>query len=403
MLLVDELEVKELHKARIACAYVFSPQLAKCDEFLKNLNLDTLKQAYRKKAKEYHPDLHRHEKKETANKRKEYFLKLQDSYELLSSYFQEKTQTFSKKGNKKGEIIAIGGAKGGIGKSIFSANLGVFLSNQGLRTVVVDLDLGGANLHLYVGETFLDWNINDFLNKRAQSLEEIMIKSKYGPLLIGGDSSQLGSTNINYLVKLKLLKAIKNIDADYVIIDLGGDTSYNILDFFLLADHGIIMTTCDPASYLDAYNFIKTALYRKLNRLFSSESKFRSRKDGKLEQLINKATMSTNGLNVTTIEELIKRVKKNLPWNLPILSEVISTFKPYLIFNRVPNNFDVIQVVNRIKEVSLKMLSIDVGYLGSLPYQPEIELSARNLVPIVSRYPDGNLTRNISSIVEYLL
>lgn len=41
------------------------------------------------------------------------------------------------------------------------------------------------------------------------------------------------------------------------IMDLGGDTSYNVIDLFLAADTGFVLTTCDPASYLDAYSFIK--------------------------------------------------------------------------------------------------------------------------------------------------
>jgi len=227
MILIDDLKAAELHKARIACAYIFSPQLAKSNEFLKSLSFDTLKKAYRKKTKKYHPDFYSHEHGEMAKKRSERFIKIQESYEILSSHFYKNIQTVPKKGDSKGKIIAIGGAKGGIGKSLFAANLGVFLSNKGLRTVVVDLDLGGANLHLYLGERFINININDFLKKRVPSLQQAMINTKYGPSLIGGDSSQLGAANIKFTQKIKLLKAIKNIDADYIIIDLGGDTSYN--------------------------------------------------------------------------------------------------------------------------------------------------------------------------------
>jgi flagellar biosynthesis protein FlhG len=75
--------------------------------------------------------------------------------------------------------------------------------------------------------------------------------------------------------KLKLLRALKTIDADYVILDLGGDTTYNILDFYLAADQGLVLTTCEPASYLDAYGFIKMSLHRKLIRLFGPESAYR--------------------------------------------------------------------------------------------------------------------------------
>jgi len=403
MLPIDELEDTELHMIRIACAYLFSPPLSRDDGFLRSLKLETVKNAFREKAKRYHPDLHGHEQEEMINRRRERFIKIRESYINLVSNFQKQAQPFSEKGARQGKIIAVGGAKGGIGKSIFAANLGVLLSSMELRTVVADLDLGGANLHLYLGETFLKWSINDFLNKRAPTLQKIMIRSRYGPQLIGGDSSQLGASNINFSRKLKLLKAIKNIDANYVIIDLGGDTSYDIIDFFLAADYAIVMTTCDPASYLDAYNFIKVALYRKLNRLFGLESAFSDRKDSDLERLIYEATMSTNGSNVESIEELMERVRKQQPQNLPLVSEAISTFNPYLIVNRVSHNSNAIQIVKRIQQVSRERLSIDVTYLGSLPYQSEIESSARDLVPIVAKYPKANLAKEMSRIIEKLL
>jgi flagellar biosynthesis protein FlhG len=312
-------------------------------------------------------------------------------------------QSISENANTKGKIIAIGGAKGGIGKSLFAANLGVFLSNKGLRTVVVDLDLGGANLHLYLGETFINININDFLNKRVSTLQQTMINTKYGPLLIGGDSSQLGAANIHFTRKLKLMRAIKNLDADFIILDLGGDTSYNIIDFFLLADHGIVMTTCDPASYLDAYNFIKIALYRRLNRLFGSESKYKEQKDSDLEQIIREATMPANGSEIEKIEDLVEKVKRQLPRSLPVLNEALSTLKPYLVINRVPQNINVSKIVKRIQEVSSKMLSLKVRHLESIPYQPEIEASAINLVPIVANPANCDLERKINDIVEYLI
>ncbi|RPH49287.1 MAG: hypothetical protein EHM85_14395 [Desulfobacteraceae bacterium] len=403
MIPIDELQFAEQQKARIACAYLFSSKLARSDTFLKQLDFGTLKKSYLKKAKMYHPDLYRHEQKEIIDKKTERFIKIRESYVLLSSFFEEKNHVIPEKNIRNGKIIAIGGAKGGIGKSLYTANLGVFLSNKGFKTVVVDLDLGGANLHLYLGETFIKCNINDFINNKVSSLQKTIIPTKYGPYLIGGDSSQLGAANINYMRKLKLMNAIKKIDADYIIIDLGGDTSYNIIDFFLLADHGIVMTTCDPASYVDAYNFIKTALYRKLNRLFGPESKHTDQKDHDLEQLIRKATMPANVSKFVKIENLVEEVKREMPQSLPVLSEAILTFNPNLVVNRVPPNFNVSQIVDRIREVATKMLSISVRYLGCISYQAEIEISARNLVPVVSKSANCDLTKNLSQITETLL
>lgn len=403
MLGIDGLNGNDIDRVRTACAYLFSPQLAKNDRFLKGLDLQTVKMAFREKAKRYHPDLHRHEQPEIIDRRQERFVKIKQSYEALACRLERTVQPLYQENIRQRKIVAVGGAKGGTGKTMFVANLGVLLASTGQKTVVADLDLGGANLHLYFGETFLKSNINDFLNKKTPTLEGIMTRSKYGPLLIGGDSSQLGTANIGFSRKLKLLKAIKQLDADYVIIDLGGDTSYNTIDFFLAADHRIVMTTCDPASYLDAYSFIKVALYRKLDRLFCSESKFRDRKDNELEELIREAITSSNGSRVKTMSELIERVKERQSHKLSLLSEAMSSFKPNLIVNRVRDNSNVTQVIERIQQVSRKMLSIEVGFPGTLPYQSKIESSARDLVPIVARYPKGDVAKRMSRIAENLL
>ena len=187
----------------------------------------------------------------------------------------------------------------------------MFLSTKGFKTVIIDLDLGGANVHLYLGKSFLlKQNINDFLKKRVNTLEEIKVKSDYGPYLIGGSSSELGTANIEFMKKMRLIKAIGNIDADYIILDLGGDMSLNSLDFFLQADYGIVVTTPESASYMSSYHFIKEALYRKLRRLFGPESKFRSERDIDLEKFIHKTTLSSDTLKMNTIEEFMDKVRK---------------------------------------------------------------------------------------------
>ena len=338
-----------------------------------------------------------------AKKRSERFINIHNSYKTLNAYLYNDTQTLPKRHTDKGKIIAIGGAKGGIGKSLFAANLGVLLSNRGLKTVVVDLDLGGANLHLYLGEKYIHKNINYFLAKKVSSLQETITHTKYGPLLIGGDSSQLGAANISFMQKLKLLKAIQNIDADYIIIDLGGDTSYNIIDFFLAADHGIVMTSCDPASYLYAYCFIKTALYRRLNRLFGPESKRKYPKDDNLKQLIHEFTMSENPSRIDRIEYFVKKTQRELPRSLPVLSEAIATFNPCLVVNKVPSNIKEAPIVKRIQDVSTKMLSVNIRYFGSIPYHLDIEQSASSLVPAVATDSSGILSKKMNQIIDHLL
>ncbi len=396
MLPIFELSASEIDAIRTACAYLFSPNLARSDEFINTLSHASIRNAFVKKAKQYHPDRHRHEPEGDVKRRKERFVKIKESYEALESYALE---------DRKGavctrQIIAVGGAKGGIGKSIFAANLGILLSSRGKRTVLVDLDLGGANLHLYLGKTHLEHTINDFLANRVPTLKEIMVPTGYGVYLIGGDSSELGAANINFARKLKLLKYVRAIDADYVIVDLGGDTSYNVIDFFLAADHGIILTTCDPASYLDAYNFIKVALYRKLNRLFGPESAPNVRKDKDLIQVIQEATLPSSENPVKNVSELVERIRREQPSNLSLITDLLESFSPCLAVNMATGDSSVNDVVYRIQEVAGRMLSTHVKYLGSLPYESEVRRSAADLVPILARNRKGAFSERLGQIID---
>ena len=92
------------------------------------------------------------------------------------------------KTNKK--IIAVGGAKGGVGKSMLAANLAVGLALLGQKVVLADLDLGGADVHLYAGVKSLAKTWNDFLDKKVDSIKDILTPTVFkGLSLIGGDSS----------------------------------------------------------------------------------------------------------------------------------------------------------------------------------------------------------------------
>ena len=126
-----------------------------------------------------------------------------------------------KKTSKK--IIAVGGAKGGVGKSMLSANLAVGLALLGQKVVLADLDLGGADVHLYTGVKSLAKTWNDFLDKKVDAIEDILTPTAFkGLSLIGGDSSKLGSANLPYSQKLKIMRHLKELETDFLVVDLGG-------------------------------------------------------------------------------------------------------------------------------------------------------------------------------------
>jgi len=333
-----------------------------------------------------------------------YIMSKYNAHEFLTSRQLTQMELGFKKEISKKKIIAVAGAKGGVGKSVFAANLAVYLSTKGFRTVIVDLDLGGANVHLYLGKSFLlKKSINDFLRRRVDSLKDIEVKSDYGPYLIGGGNSELGTANIEFKKKMRLIKAIGNIEADYIILDLGGGMSLNSLDFYLQAHHGIVIATPESASYMSSYHFIREALYRKLRRLFGPESKFRNERDIDLEKLIYKMTQSTESLESNTIEGLVEKVRQVRPDSLKLINQALSDIHPGLVLNKVPQFSNIHHVPSMIQEVSKKWLSKEVVYLGQISAQIEIEASVLDQVPVIARYPHGRMAIEMENIVNNLL
>ena len=400
-MIVNSLETDKLREIKAACACLFSQAAAENERFLETLEIDMVKRAYRRNARVHHPDMKGQQNVNAVTSDR--FLAIQQAYEVLINYLEERNP-LTGAALSRGKIIAVGGAKGGIGKSVITANLGIHLATLGLKTVLVDLDLGGSNLHLYLGyRSILQHTINDFLKKRVDSLEDVMIQSDHGPILIGGDSSELGSANIDFMKKMKLIKAINSINADCVILDLGGDTSYNILDFFLQADHGVVVTTRDSASYIGAYHFLKAAMYRKLNRLSGMESRSGEGRNAELANFIHEATMSDSGQGTKTINELIAVTREEHPEYLSTVMKAVWGFNPYLIVNRVPQGIGPEEVAGKIQNVTKRWLTKEVRLLGSIGRHPDVEKSAIDLVPAIVRYPRGAFAMEISTIAKRLL
>ncbi len=164
-------------------------------------------------------------------------------------------------------IWAIGGGKGGVGKSVVTANLAVAIARSGARVAIVDADLGGANLHTIIGVPSPKRNLSDFISRRVSSLAEVMTPTPIDNLwLISGAKAVLETANPNYGQKNKILRNIAKLDVDHVFLDLGAGTAFNVLDFFLVARKGVLVVVPEATSVENAYFFIKAAYFRKLKR-----------------------------------------------------------------------------------------------------------------------------------------
>jgi len=193
------------------------------------------------------------------------------------------------------EIWAIGGGKGGVGKSFVATNLAVCMARQGRRVVVVDGDLGGANLDTLFGCPRPTRTLSDFLDRRVERLADIAMPTGVeGLALVAGDSDTLGSANPAHAQKLKLIRHLRAMPCDLVIVDLGAGTSFNTLDLYLAADVGVVVTTAEPTSVQNAFAFIKTATLRALEQ--RTGVKRREHDDGSLRRVATESASARAAL-----------------------------------------------------------------------------------------------------------
>jgi len=269
---------------------------------------------------------------------------------------------------------AVGGGKGGVGKSIVSLNLAYWLAKLGHQVILVDADLGGANLHTLLGIKFVNHTLADYLNKKVNSLDKITIDTPVNGLqLICGASDIVGLANPKYTQKMKLMRALQELQADHLILDLGAGTDYNTLDFFLYCHFKIAVLTPQPTALQNGYGFIKSALYRAINKAFARNTR--------LEPLIKRATDQNSVEPISSIDELITAFTEVAPEYGTRLEKILSDFHLYLITNMVKTNKDrkTAEIIQTVIKKYLKMKNITL--LGNIPYDQQIEECVSRMTP----------------------
>ncbi|MGA7144688.1 MAG: P-loop NTPase [Desulfobacterales bacterium] len=286
------------------------------------------------------------------------------------------------------KIYPIGGGKGGVGKSFITANLGALIAKWGKKVVIIDLDLGASNLHTLLGMQSPSIGLNSFLNKTIHDLENAAVSTSIPNLfLISSFHCYMEIANLFYAHKMKIIEAIKKLSFDYVFLDLGPGTNFNMLDFFLTSKEGILICTPEPTSIENSFRFIKTIYYRKLKHMIKKHI-FNSLQKNFYEDAVKPGMKPS---------DIIEIALKHDPEKEPLLRSQLSKFRFKFIFNQFRNNLDA-TLGNQFETICNRHFYSIFEFLGYVNFDERIQDAIFSKTLYVHRYPHTQSSADLKNI-----
>jgi flagellar biosynthesis protein FlhG len=293
-------------------------------------------------------------------------------------------------------IIPVASGKGGVGKSLFSSNLAIAIAQQGYKTVAIDLDLGGSNLHTYLGLTNKHAGIGDYLkSKSTNKFKDLLVETDIPNLsFIPGEGRTPFLANIPFDQRLDLIQNIQQLSADYIILDLGAGTTFNTLNFFGISHQGIILTTFETPAVMNFFMFLKNFLFRIISSIVRHERQtFRMVVD----------SFRQSGMDdPLTVKSLLEMIHEESPELAARAKKAIGYYHPRVIFNMGDHPDDLL-MTNKVDRTLRQTLSIEVDYFGFVFYDSEIRQAVRQKEPLMISLPKRPFTICIQDIARRIV
>lgn len=285
------------------------------------------------------------------------------------------------------QILPIASGKGGVGKSAISLNLSVALAQLGKKVILCDFDFGGANLHTMLGHKNNKPGLGHFINKLEEHLEPLIQETAVENLgFIAGDCLFPGTANMDFFSKKKILKELNQLDADYVILDLGAGSAFNTLDFFLITYKSILVTTPEITSILNAYSFLKSSVFRFFAQQFPARSEER-----KMIQNFTQTRLEGTELSFITLRN---QLYESFPETAAKAINKLDMFRPQVILNKGKESAD-IEMAQRLKSLVKNKLNMNMEFIGFIPQDDDVSFSIARRTPLLLLNPNGDFAKRI--------
>ncbi len=289
-------------------------------------------------------------------------------------------------------VLPVGGGKGGIGKSALTANLGLALARLEHRVVVVDADLGGSDLHNLLGLDNDRPGLGEVLTSRSLDLSDVVapaLEPRFA--LVPGDAMVVATANPSFQKKRKLLHALARLDADFVLLDLGAGTAITVMDFYLCSPLSLVVMLPERPAVLSAFNFLKNALFRALEREFRGNSA--------TEAALAAFQARSRGPGAMRLTDLLLALERAQSGAGERAQRVVERWRPKLVLNRV-RRVDDFAYASQLMAWARQDLGLSMEVLGLLPEDDCVgESGARNL-PALDHDPRASFCQAVARLAQ---
>lgn len=239
-----------------------------------------------------------------------------------------------------GRSIAVVSGKGGVGKSNFTTNFAILLSNLGKKVVVLDMDIGMGNVNILIGKN-ARYNLKDYLVGEVP-LQDVILDGPNDLKYISGGSGLSSVVQWSPTMFESLISAFENLQKnfDYILFDMGAGATNWSLDLLTSIDEIIVISTTEPTSITDAYSMMKYIHLRDQTKKF------------------------------------------------------------YLVVNRAFTTEEGRETGFRLKNTMMKFLSKEINLLGSLPEDPLVRKAVIDQIPFSISYPNSSISKTLQAMVS---